>query len=163
MSERREYTLQLLQDQSGRTASVHVTQGGKAVTPPEPETPKETGLLTVSPETINLLIYMDSDGEPGGGGGVSHSLEVTSAKISIKSQLLDSTGKMIRPLDVDFSVTPEDSHVSVYNKVADINGNITAEVSSEISRKGGPATGVLHITQRETGIEKTVPVTVTRE
>lgn len=163
MSERREHTLQLLQNQSGRTASVHVTQGGKAVTPPpEPETPKETGLLTVSPETINLLIYMDSDGEPGG-GGVSHSLEVTSAKISIKSQLLDSTGKMIRPLDVDFSVTPEDSHVSVYNKVADINGNITAEVSSELSRKGRPATGVLHITQRETGIEKTVPVTVTRE
>lgn len=162
MSEKREHTLQLLQDQSGRTASVHVTQGGKAVTPPEPEIPKETGLLTVSPETINLLIYMDSDGEPGG-GGVSHSLEVTSAKISIKSQLLDSTGKMIRPLDVDFSVTPEDSHVSVYNKVADINGNITAEVSSELSRKGGPATGVLHIIQRETGLEKTVHVTVTKQ
>lgn len=40
MSERREYTLHLVQDQSGRTASVHVTQGGKAVTPPPPEPPK---------------------------------------------------------------------------------------------------------------------------
>lgn len=40
MSKKREYTLQLLQDQSGRTASVHVTQGGKAVTPPPPEPPK---------------------------------------------------------------------------------------------------------------------------
>lgn len=40
MSEKREYTLQLLQEQSGRTASVHVTQGGKAVTPPPPEPPK---------------------------------------------------------------------------------------------------------------------------
>lgn len=40
MSEKREYTLQFLQDQSGRTASVHVTQGGKAVTPPPPEPPK---------------------------------------------------------------------------------------------------------------------------
>lgn len=40
MSEKREYTMQLLQDQSGRTASVHVTQGGKAVTPPPPEPPK---------------------------------------------------------------------------------------------------------------------------
>lgn len=33
MSEKREYTLQLLQDQSGRTQSVHVTQGGKDDTP----------------------------------------------------------------------------------------------------------------------------------
>lgn len=162
MSEKREYTLQLLQDQSGRTQSVHVTQGAKAVTPPEPEIPKKTGLLTVSPETIELKIYMDSDGSPGG-GGASHSLEVTSAKISIKSQLLDSTGKMIRPLDVDFSVTPENSDVSVYNKVADSNGNITAMVSSEIRTKIGRQTnGVLHITQRETGIEKTIPVTATR-
>ena len=40
MSKKREYTLQLLQDQSGRTASVRVTQGGKAVTPPPPEPPK---------------------------------------------------------------------------------------------------------------------------
>lgn len=40
MSEKREYTLQFLQDQSGRTQSVHVTQGGKAVTPPTPEPPK---------------------------------------------------------------------------------------------------------------------------
>lgn len=39
MSEKREYTLQLVQDQSGRTQSVHVTQRGKAVTPP-PEPPK---------------------------------------------------------------------------------------------------------------------------
>ena len=162
MSEKREYTLQILQALSGRTQSVRITQGGKAVTPP-PEPPKETGLLTVSPETIELKIYMDSEGEPGG-GGVSHSLEVTSAKISIKSQLLDSTGKMIRPLDVDFSVTPENSDVSVYDKVADINGNITAMVSSEIRGKIGRQTnGVLHITQRETGIEKTIPVTATRE
>ena len=161
MSEKREYTLQLLQDQSGRTASVHVTQGGKAVTPPEPEPPKETGLLTVSPETIELKIYMDSDGEPGG-GGVSHRLEVTSEKISIKSQLLDSTGKMIRPLDVDFSVTPENSNVSTYDKVADINGHITAQVTSDIG-EGKQATGTLHIIQRETGLEKTVPVTVTKQ
>ena len=40
MSEKREYTLQFMQDQSGRTASVHVTQGAKAVTPPTPEPPK---------------------------------------------------------------------------------------------------------------------------
>lgn len=40
MSEKREYTLHLLQDQSGRTASVRVKQGGKAVTPPPPEPPK---------------------------------------------------------------------------------------------------------------------------
>ena len=33
MSEKREHTLQLVQDQSGRTASVHVTQGGKDDTP----------------------------------------------------------------------------------------------------------------------------------
>lgn len=37
MSEKREYTLQLLQDQSGRTQSVRITQGAKAVTPPEPD------------------------------------------------------------------------------------------------------------------------------
>lgn len=36
MSEKREYTLQFLQDRSGRTQSVRVTQGGKAVTPPRP-------------------------------------------------------------------------------------------------------------------------------
>lgn len=40
MSEKREYTLHLVQEGSGRTQSVHVTQGGKAVTPPPPEPPK---------------------------------------------------------------------------------------------------------------------------
>lgn len=45
MSEKREYTLQLVQDQSGRTASVHVTQGAKAVTPPpKPPKPEEQGM-----------------------------------------------------------------------------------------------------------------------
>ena len=87
---------------------------------------------------------------------------VLSKEITIESRLLDSTGKMIRPLDVDFSVTPENSSVHTYNKVADINGHITAQVTSDIG-KGKKATGTLHIIQRETGLEKTVPVTVTKE
>ena len=160
MSERREYTLQLLQDQSGRTASVHVTQGAKAVTPPTPEPPKETGYLTVSPEAIELTAYLDTEGHPR--DGLSRELVVLSKEITIESRLLDSTGKMIRPLDVDFSVTPENSSVHTYNKVADINGHITAQVTSDIG-KGKKATGTLHIIQRETGLEKTVPVTVTKE
>lgn len=40
MSEKREYTLQILQALSGRTQSVRITQGGKAVPPPPPEPPK---------------------------------------------------------------------------------------------------------------------------
>lgn len=60
MSEKRECTLQFLQDQSGRTASVHVTQGGKAVTPPPPEPPKpeEKDL------TVPVLVF-NNGGEQG--------------------------------------------------------------------------------------------------
>lgn len=60
MSEKREYTLHLVQDRSGRTASVHVTQGGQAVTPPPPEPPKpeEKDL------TIPVLVF-NNGGEHG--------------------------------------------------------------------------------------------------
>lgn len=59
MSEKREYTLQLLQDQSGRTATVRVTQGGKAVTPPpEPPKPEEKDL------TVPVLVF-NNGGEQG--------------------------------------------------------------------------------------------------
>lgn len=44
MSEKREYTLHLVQEESGRTATVRATQGGKAVTPPPPEPKKPVTL-----------------------------------------------------------------------------------------------------------------------
>lgn len=70
MSKKREYTLQLLQDQSGRTQSVHVTQGGKAVTPP-PEPPKTVDKSVYWTERDGKIYVKDPHALDDLGGSVS--------------------------------------------------------------------------------------------
>lgn len=85
MSEKREYTLQLVQDQSGRTASVHVKQGGKAVTPPPPEPPK--------PVTIGLRAFYHSVNahiqDWGWSIGISYTLNGKDVSVPFEGKLED--------------------------------------------------------------------------
>lgn len=85
MSKKREYTLQLLQDQSGRTASVHVTQGGKAVTPPPPEPPKPVALgLRAFYHSVNAHIQ-----DWGWSIGISYTLDGKDAYVPFDGKLAD--------------------------------------------------------------------------
>ena len=57
MSKAREFTLQILQAESGRSQSVHITQGAKAVTPPDPGHDHHSSDLVLPSEIILEGVY----------------------------------------------------------------------------------------------------------
>lgn len=120
MSEKREYTLHLVQEGSGRTASVHITQGGKAVTPPPPEPPKpEVGLLipvvvrdertpdAYSPTQASLLVTYDEEGATGQSQSFSKEITgVNSSEERIGQINLPPSAQMIELVDTCSSDGP---------------------------------------------------------
>lgn len=80
MSEKREYTLQLLQDQSGRTASVHVTQGAKA----EPEKRSVTMGLRAFYHSVSAHIQ-----DWGWSIGISYTLNGKEVSVPFDGKLVD--------------------------------------------------------------------------
>ena len=96
MSEKRECTLQFLQDQSGRTESVHITQGGKAVTPtPEPDPG-----------------HGQDPHNPDDGGGNAHDLV---SPLSVVLQGVTGSGEkmIVFPDDVEITISRADFTYSV--------------------------------------------------
>lgn len=94
MSEKREYTLQILQALSGRTQSVRITQGAKAVTPPPEPDPG------------------DHPHRPDDGGGNAHDLV---SPLYVVLQGVTGSGKkmIVFPDDAEIIVSRSDFTYSV--------------------------------------------------
>lgn len=156
MSERRKYTLQLLQDQSGRTASVHVTQRGKAVTPPPPEPPKpeEKIVFDAGPNPITIT-WQDKDGNGGAYHRIYHIAEVT-----IHSHKEVDGVRTLLPVSCTISPSDAPTYILEDEEIGS-DGTYTIKVTrrnEDSSAKHKPS-GSLVITQEETGETLTIPIT----
>lgn len=146
MSKKREYTLQLLQDQSGRTASVHVTQGGKTVTPP-PEPPKPEGVVTfkASPNPIMMEYYDKVE---------NAQRHRTFRPVDVVVKSYRTVDGVKTPIPISCSITPSDAgETASLTGGPDAKGQYTILVSraSEIAGTRAKTPGSLLITQSETG------------
>lgn len=154
MSEKREHTLQLLQDQSGRTASVHVTQGGKAVTPPPPEPPKpeEKIVFDAEPNPISMKWY-EKDGNM-----YIHRI-YTPVDVTIRSyKELDGVKT---PLPVSCTISPSDAPEYLPKEGAtgsDGIYTIQVHMGNENSSVTHKPSDSLVITQEATGETITIPI-----
>lgn len=159
MSEKREYTLQILQALSGRTQSVRITQGGKAVTPPPPEPPKpvEKVVFRAEPNPV-LLTYYNK-----GGNMYDHRIY---RPVDVTIQSYKEVGGVRTPLPVSCSISPTGApeHVPKAGATGD-NGVYTINVyrdneQADLSMK---PSGSLVITQETTGDTITIPIETKQE
>lgn len=154
MSEKREYTLHLVQDRSGRTATVRATQGGKAVTPPTPPEPKpeEKVVFDAEPNPISMTWY-EKDGNM-----YIHRI-YTPVKVTIHSY--KEVDGVKTPLPVSCTIAPSDAPDRIPKEGATgSDGTYTIQVhrENENSSDTHKPSGSLVITQEATGETITIPI-----
>lgn len=154
MSEKREYTLHLVQDRSGRTATVRATQGGKAVTPPPPEPPKpeEKVVFTAEPNPVVLTYYIKD------GNMFAHRIY---RPVDVTIQSYKEVDGARTPLPVSCSISPTGApeYVPKAGATGD-NGVYTIKVyrGNEQANLTKEPSGSLVITQETTGDTITIPI-----
>jgi hypothetical protein len=153
MSEKREYTLQLVQAESGRTQSVHVTQGAKAVTPPpEPPKPEEKIVFDADPNPISMKWY-ERD------GNMNIHRFYMSVDVTIRSY--KEVDGVKTPLPVSCTISPSDAPEYLPKEGATgSDGTYTIQVhrDNENSSDTHKPSGSLVITQEATGETITIPI-----